>query len=136
MLVPILFSNFRWLTLTSILSLRSNHVAAIPSAARIWSFSRLYPSVFVINRSDPAICRFIKSLGIGWEGLWEILSSERILKSLQLSFSSAIIAALINVVLACYWHGVWCVIAFRVNVLSMHWSICLLPYQLQLLVLL
>lgn len=110
MLVPILFSNFRWLTLTSILSLRSNHVAAIPSAARIWSFSRLYPSVFVINRSDPAICRFIKSLGIGWEGLWEILSSERILKSLQLSFSSAIIAALINVVFGLLL--AWCLVRY------------------------
>lgn len=27
--------------------MRSNHVAAIPSAARIWSFSRLYPSNLV-----------------------------------------------------------------------------------------
>jgi sulfate transport system permease protein len=40
---------------------------------------------------------------MGW--LWEILTSERILKSLQLSFSAALIAALVNVILDYYWHG-------------------------------
>ena len=58
----------------------------------------------------PLSAVFIKSLGIGWEGLWEILSSERILKSLQLSFSSAIIAALINVVFGLLL--AWCLVRY------------------------
>ena len=58
----------------------------------------------------PLSAVFIKSLGIGWDGLWEILSSERILKSLQLSFSAALIAALINVVFGLLL--AWCLVRY------------------------
>ncbi|MDO2211794.1 sulfate ABC transporter permease subunit CysT, partial [Escherichia coli] len=54
---------------------------------------------------------FIKSFGIGWDGLWEILTSERILKSLQLSFSSALIAAFINVVFGLLL--AWCLVRYN-----------------------
>jgi sulfate/thiosulfate transport system permease protein len=59
----------------------------------------------------PLSAVFIKSLGIGWDGLWEILSSERILKSLQLSFSTALIAAFINVVFGLLL--AWCLVRYR-----------------------
>ena len=39
---------------------------------------KLYQKIFI---HDTLSAVFIKSLGIGWDGLWEILSSERILKS-------------------------------------------------------
>ena len=58
----------------------------------------------------PLSAVFIKSFGIGWDGLWEILTSERILKSLQLSFSAALIAALINVVFGLLL--AWCLVRY------------------------
>ena len=58
----------------------------------------------------PLSAVFIKSLGIGWDGLWEILSSERILKSLQLSFSAALLAALVNVVFGLLL--AWCLVRY------------------------
>ncbi|KQE62009.1 sulfate ABC transporter permease subunit CysT [Acinetobacter pittii] len=59
----------------------------------------------------PLAAVFIKSFGIGWDGLWEILTSERILKSLQLSFSSALIAASINVVFGLLL--AWCLVRYN-----------------------
>ncbi|EXI45401.1 sulfate ABC transporter, permease protein CysT [Acinetobacter baumannii 1045092] len=59
----------------------------------------------------PLAAVFIKSFGIGWDGLWEILTSERILKSLQLSFSSALIAAFINVVFGLLL--AWCLVRYN-----------------------
>ena len=59
----------------------------------------------------PLSAVFIKSLDIGWAGLWEILSSERILKSLQLSFSTALLAAVINVIFGLLL--AWCLVRYR-----------------------
>ncbi|WEI03940.1 sulfate ABC transporter permease subunit CysT [Acinetobacter johnsonii] len=71
-------------------------------------FTLAYLSLIVLI---PLSAVFIKSLGIGWDGLWEILSSERILKSLQLSFSTALIAAFINVVFGLLL--AWCLVRYR-----------------------
>lgn len=91
--------------------MRKYHVAAIPSAA--WfglslGFTLAYVSFIVLI---PLAAVFIKSFGIGWDGLWEILTSERILKSLQLSFSSALIAAFINVVFGLLL--AWCLVRYN-----------------------
>lgn len=70
-------------------------------------FTLAYLSLIVLI---PLSAVFIKSLGVGWDGLWEILSSERILKSLQLSFTTALIAALINVIFG--FLLAWCLVRY------------------------
>jgi len=70
-------------------------------------FTIAYLSLIVLI---PLSAVFIKSLGVGWDGLWEILSSERSLKSLQLSFTTALIAALINVIFG--FLLAWCLVRY------------------------
>ncbi|QXR20282.1 sulfate ABC transporter permease subunit CysT [Acinetobacter variabilis] len=85
----------------------SQRSRVLPGFGLSLGFTLAYLSLIVLI---PLSAVFIKSLGIGWEGLWEILSAERILKSLQLSFSSAIIAALINVVFGLLL--AWCLVRY------------------------
>ncbi|UYF72802.1 sulfate ABC transporter permease subunit CysT [Acinetobacter ursingii] len=70
-------------------------------------FTLAYLSLIVLI---PLSAVFFKSFGVGWDGLLEILSSERILKSLQLSFGTALIAALINVVFGSLL--AWCLVRY------------------------
>jgi sulfate transport system permease protein len=79
----------------------------LPGFGLSLGFTLAYLSLIVLI---PLSAVFIKSLGIGWDGLWEILSSERILKSLQLSFSAALIAALVNVVFGLLL--AWCLVRY------------------------
>lgn len=72
----------------------SQRSRVLPGFGLSLGFTLAYVSFIVLI---PLSAVFIRSLGIGWDGLWEILTSERILKSLQLSFSAALIAALVNV---------------------------------------
>ena len=91
--------------------MRKYHVAAFPSAAWVWSLFRLYPRLRVFHCAYSLSAVFIKSFGIGWDGLWEILTSERILKSLQLSFSAALIASLVNVIFGILL--AWCLVRYN-----------------------
>ncbi|XDD51433.1 sulfate ABC transporter permease subunit CysT [Leptospira sp. WS92.C1] len=52
-----------------------------------------YLSLIVII---PLGALFLKSSGIGWEGFWKLLTNERILGALYLSFGAGAIAAIIN----------------------------------------
>ena len=79
----------------------------LPGFGLSLGFTLAYLSLIVLI---PLSAVFIKSLGVGWDGLWEILSSERILKSLQLSFTTAMIAALINVVFGLLL--AWCLVRY------------------------
>ncbi|EZQ10115.1 MULTISPECIES: sulfate ABC transporter permease subunit CysT [unclassified Acinetobacter] len=85
----------------------SQRSRVLPGFGLSLGFTLAYLSLIVLI---PLSAVFIKSLGIGWEGLWEILSSERILKSLQLSFSAALIAAFINVVFGLLL--AWCLVRY------------------------
>ncbi|AWL29555.1 sulfate ABC transporter permease subunit CysT [Acinetobacter defluvii] len=85
----------------------SQRSRVLPGFGLSLGFTLAYLSLIVLI---PLSAVFIKSLGVGWEGLWEILSSERILKSLQLSFSTAIVAALINVVFGLLL--AWCLVRY------------------------
>ncbi len=85
----------------------SQRSRVLPGFGLSLGFTLAYLSLIVLI---PLSAVFIKSLGIGWEGLWEILSSERIQKSLQLSFSAAIIAALVNVVFGLLL--AWCLVRY------------------------
>ena len=85
----------------------SQRSRVLPGFGLSLGFTLAYLSLIVLI---PLSAVFIKSMGIGWAGLWEILSSERILKSLQLSFSAAIIAALVNVVFGLLL--AWCLVRY------------------------
>lgn len=79
----------------------------LPGFGLSLGFTLLYLSIIVLV---PLSAVFIKSLGIGWNGFLDIVSSARILKALQLSFTTALAAALINVFL-----GVllaWCLVRY------------------------
>ncbi|HHP4521167.1 sulfate ABC transporter permease subunit CysT [Acinetobacter baumannii] len=86
----------------------SQRSRVLPGFGLSLGFTLAYVSFIVLI---PLAAVFIKSFGIGWDGLWEILTSERILKSLQLSFSSALIAALINVVFGLLL--AWCLVRYN-----------------------
>ncbi|EMF5608113.1 sulfate ABC transporter permease subunit CysT [Acinetobacter baumannii] len=86
----------------------SQRSRVLPGFGLSLGFTLAYVSFIVLT---PLAAVFIKSFGIGWDGLWEILTSERILKSLQLSFSSALIAAFINVVFGLLL--AWCLVRYN-----------------------
>ncbi|MFY5957412.1 sulfate ABC transporter permease subunit CysT [Acinetobacter baumannii] len=86
----------------------SQRSRVLPGFSLSLGFTLAYVSFIVLI---PLAAVFIKSFGIGWDGLWEILTSERILKSLQLSFSSALIAAFINVVFGLLL--AWCLVRYN-----------------------
>ncbi|HHP6717061.1 TPA: sulfate ABC transporter permease subunit CysT [Acinetobacter baumannii] len=86
----------------------SQQSRVLPGFGLSLGFTLAYVSFIVLI---PLAAVFIKSFGIGWDGLWEILTSERILKSLQLSFSSALIAAFINVVFGLLL--AWCLVRYN-----------------------
>ncbi|WP_313564322.1 sulfate ABC transporter permease subunit CysT [Acinetobacter sp.] len=85
----------------------SQRSRVLPGFGLSLGFTLAYLSLIVLI---PLSAVFIKSLGIGSDGLWEILSSERILKSLQLSFTAAIVAALVNVVFGLLL--AWCLVRY------------------------
>ncbi len=85
----------------------SQRSRVLPGFGLSLGFTLAYLSLIVLI---PLSAVFIKSLGIGWDGLWEILTSERILKSLQLSFSAALIAALVNVIFGLLL--AWCLVRY------------------------
>ena len=85
----------------------SQRTRVLPGFGLSLGFTLAYVSFIVLI---PLSAVFIKSLGIGWDGLWEILTSERILKSLQLSFSAALIAALVNVIFGLLL--AWCLVRY------------------------
>lgn len=86
----------------------SQRSRVLPGFGLSLGFTLAYVSFIVLI---PLAAVFIKSFGIGWDGLWETLTSERILKSLQLSFSSALIAAFINVVFGLLL--AWCLVRYN-----------------------
>lgn len=73
----------------------SRQARVLPGFGLSLGFTLAYLSIIVLI---PISAVFIRSLGIGWDGLIDILTSERIIAALKLSFSTALIAALINVV--------------------------------------
>ena len=86
----------------------SQRSRVLPGFGLSLGFTLAYVSLIVLI---PLSAVFIKSLGIGWDGLWEILTSERILKSLHLIFSAALIAALVNVIFGLLL--AWCLVRYN-----------------------
>lgn len=73
----------------------SRQARVLPGFGLSLGFTLAYLSIIVLI---PISAVFIRSLGIGWDGLVDIITSARIIAALKLSFSTALIAALINVV--------------------------------------
>ena len=67
----------------------------LPGFGLSLGFTLAYLSLIVLI---PLAAVFIRSMDIGWQGLFDILTDTRILAALTLSFTTAIAAALINVV--------------------------------------
>ena len=86
----------------------SQRSRVLPGFGLSLGFTLAYLSLIVLI---PLSAVFIKSLGIGWDGFLDIISSERILKSLQLSFTTALLAAFINVVFGLLL--AWCLVRYR-----------------------
>lgn len=85
----------------------SQRSRVLPGFGLSLGFTLAYLSFIVLI---PLSAVLIKSMGIGWDGFIDIVTSERILKSLQLSFSTAIVAALINVVFGLLL--AWCLVRY------------------------
>ncbi|AOA57685.1 sulfate ABC transporter permease subunit CysT [Acinetobacter larvae] len=80
----------------------------LPGFGLSLGFTLAYLSLIVLI---PLSAVFIKSLGIGWDGFLDIISSQRIIKALQLSFSTALLAAFINVIFGLLL--AWCLVRYR-----------------------
>ena len=66
---------------------------AIPGFGLTLGITLSYLSLIVLI---PLAGVFVKASGLGLDGLWQTLGSERVLASLKLTFGSAVIAALFN----------------------------------------
>ncbi|KAA8735627.1 sulfate ABC transporter permease subunit CysT [Acinetobacter qingfengensis] len=86
----------------------SRRSTVIPGFGLSLGFTLSYLSLLVII---PLSAVLIKSFGIGWSGFLDILGSERILKSLQLSFSTAFFAALVNLIFGLLL--AWCLVRYQ-----------------------
>lgn len=68
---------------------------AIPGLTPTLGFTLFYLSLIVLV---PLAGVFFKASGLGLSGIWSVVTSERVLAALKLSFTSAFIAAALNVV--------------------------------------
>jgi sulfate transport system permease protein len=69
--------------------------SAIPGFGLTLGFTLLYLSLIVLI---PLAGVFFKSAGLGWDGVWHVVSSPRVVAALKLSFGAALIGAGINAV--------------------------------------
>ena len=69
--------------------------SAIPGFGLTLGFTLLYLSLIVLI---PLAGVFFKSANLGWDGIWHVVSSPRVLAALKLSFGAAAIGAGINAV--------------------------------------
>jgi sulfate transport system permease protein len=86
----------------------SRRSTVIPGFGLSLGFTLSYLSLLVII---PLAAVLLKSVGIGWEGFLAILGSERIIESLKLSFGTALIAALVNLVFGMLL--AWCLVRYQ-----------------------
>lgn len=73
--------------------LRLKQPSVIPGFGITMGFSLIYLSLLVLI---PVSMVFINSSNMGWKAFWEIVSSPRVLASLRVSFSTSLLAAVVN----------------------------------------
>ncbi|EMY78011.1 sulfate ABC transporter, permease protein CysT [Leptospira weilii serovar Ranarum str. ICFT] len=71
---------------------------------------------------------FLKSSGIGWEGFWKLLTNERILAALYLSFGAGAVAAIVNLMIGFLF--AWVLVRYRFPGRSLLDSLVDLPFTL------
>lgn len=67
----------------------------IPGFGLTLGFTLFYLTAIILIPLSALVWR---TTGLGWAGFWEIVSDERTLRALELSFGASLIAALVNVV--------------------------------------
>jgi sulfate transport system permease protein len=67
----------------------------LPGFGLTLGYTMLYLSLLILI---PLSAVFIRSLGLGWNHFWVVVTAPRVIASLRLSFGASLIAALINTV--------------------------------------
>jgi sulfate/thiosulfate transport system permease protein len=65
----------------------------LPGFGLTLGYTMVYLSLLVLI---PLSAVFVRSLGLGWDHFWEVVTAPRVLASLRLSFGASLIAASIN----------------------------------------
>jgi len=81
---------------STIKPLRLKQPSVIPGFGITMGFSLLYLSLLILL---PVSMVFINTSSIGWETFWEIVTTERVLAALKISFGTSLLAAAVNVFL-------------------------------------
>lgn len=74
---------------------KSSRRNVLPGFSLTLGYTILYLSLIVLL---PLVALFAKAAGLGWEDFWAAATSPRVLASYRLTFSTALVAALINAV--------------------------------------
>jgi len=67
--------------------------SVIPGFGLTLGFTLLYLGLIVLI---PLSATFIRAAGLGWDGIWQVVTSPRVLASYHLTFGASLIAALVN----------------------------------------
>jgi sulfate/thiosulfate transport system permease protein len=99
--------------------------AVIPGFGLTMGFTVAYLSLIVLI---PLAGLFFKSSGLGWEGFWRVVTSERVVAALRLSFGAALIGALLNAVFGTL--VAWVLVRYRFPARRFFDAIIDLPFAL------
>jgi sulfate transport system permease protein len=69
--------------------------SVVPGFKLSFGFTLLYLSLIVLL---PLMALIVKTAGLSWQGFWDTVTDAQVMASYRLSFGSALIAALVNVV--------------------------------------
>jgi sulfate transport system permease protein len=97
----------------------------IPGFGLTMGFTIVYLSLIVLI---PLAGLFFKTSGLGWAGFWHVVTSERVLAALKLSFGAAAIGALINAVFGTL--VAWVLVRYRFPARRFFDAIIDLPFAL------
>ncbi len=67
----------------------------IPGFGLTLGFTLLYLGLIVLI---PLSATFLRAAGLGWDGIWQVITSPRVLASYRLTFGASLIAATVNLV--------------------------------------
>jgi sulfate transport system permease protein len=97
----------------------------IPGFGLTMGFTIAYLSLIVLI---PLAGLFFKSSGLGWAGFWHVVTSQRVLAALRLSFGAALIGALLNAVFGTL--VAWVLVRYRFPARRFFDAIIDLPFAL------
>lgn len=73
--------------------LRSRQLGVLPGFGLTMGYTVFYLSVIVLV---PLLAMFIRAGGLGFQGLWEVVTAPRVVAAYRLTFGASLVAALIN----------------------------------------